>query len=287
MFGGIAVAKNLLCIAHGHVHGKVFLVDLDERRLVSFWQFHGPEGKYADAGGIAVDGSFKVYVADTTNGVVRRFTAFGKELNQYGKSTDRGPGAAGRDQAAVLDRPTGIAVHDGVLFVTCGDRKLVHGVQRFALEGTSLPPLRSCGEEGRRFGAPRGIWAGAAGIYVADTLSGAVQRFTIAGRFVDLVPTSASEDEASRPVAVLPLAGGGCLVCDAGDREGLALVKPGRDVRRLRDLADHIEGPTALARDEQGRFYVLDRLGERVHRLGPELDYETEVVDLAELIYGD
>ena len=41
MFGGIAVAKNLLCVASADARGRVFLVDLDERRVVSSWEF-GP-----------------------------------------------------------------------------------------------------------------------------------------------------------------------------------------------------------------------------------------------------
>ena len=42
MFGGIAVGGNLLCVAHSDVRGRVILVDLDERRVVSYWEY-GPE----------------------------------------------------------------------------------------------------------------------------------------------------------------------------------------------------------------------------------------------------
>ena len=51
MYGGIAVSRNLFCLTYTHVRGRVFLVDLEEKTPVDFWEFHGPDGGYADAGG--------------------------------------------------------------------------------------------------------------------------------------------------------------------------------------------------------------------------------------------
>lgn len=286
MFGGIAILRNLLCVAHGDVHGEVFLVDLDERRVISRIVLRDADSEFTDAGGVAVDAGGSVYVADTRNDVVRRFTAFGREVARYGQRVERGPGTVERDRLGVLDRPRAVAVFGGVLWVACGERKLVRGVQAFDLgSGDPLGFLRSFGETDRRFGAPRGLLVDGQGILVADTLHGVVQRFTHAGRYVGEVPLRRDRDEAVRPVAVLRLPDGGVLVADSGDRGGLARF----DLRGARQaLPDWPEGtflePTALTTDGAGRIYVLDRHGERVQRLAPDLGLEGLVVDLQEVL---
>lgn len=281
VFGGIAIAKNLLCLAYSDVRGKVFLIDLDERRPVSFWEFGPADGGYADAGGVAMAPDFAIYVADTRNDVVRRFTPFGKEIGAVGMAPTRGPGAASRDRIGFLDRPRSVAVHDNIVYVTCGERELRRGVQRFEREGASLKPLAACGEVTAQFGAPRGIHADDRGILVADTLHGAVQRFDRAGRFIGQIETAMAPGESSRPVAVTRLVDGDILIADHGDFRGLARF--GIDGRRrpVPDIA--LDNPTDLALDDRGRIYVLDRDGDRVRRLNSDLRVEVQVVDLAEI----
>lgn len=217
--------------------------------------------------------------------MVRSFSAFGRPVRTYGRPHERGPGAAARDRRGRLDRPRAVAVHDGLLYVACGERWLVRGVQRFRLEGDVIPPLRSFGDPEERFGAPRGIWAGAAGIFVADTLHGVVQRFRVDGTYLARIATATRPDEVSRPIAVLPLPDGDVLVLDQGDEPGLHRVSlDGRDVEPPAEGAGALEHPIAMATDERGRVHVLDHDGERVVRLGPDLRVERELVDLRE--YG-
>lgn len=281
MFGGIAIAKNLLCVATSDARGRVFLVDLDERRPVSYWEYGPSDGGYSDAGGVAMASDFSIYLADTRNDVVRRFTPFGKEVGHLGVAAERGPGAAQRDRRGVLDRPRSVAIHRGTVFVACGERKLRRGVQRFQRDGAVMQPLRSFGESEGEFGAPRGVWADDEGVLVADTLHGVIQRFDADGRFVGHFETATEAGAASRPVAVVRLPGGDVLVADQGDCTGLFRFGTSGDQRAVPGL-EHQE-PTGLARDARGRIYVLDRDGERVRRLHPDLRYETLVVDLAEM----
>jgi sugar lactone lactonase YvrE len=288
MFGGIAVARNLLCIAHAEARGKVLLVDLDERRLVSCWDY-GPDDGYADAGGVAMADDFSIFVADTRNDVVRRFSPFGKELARFGHRPPRQPGSVSRDRNGVLDRPRAVAVAGDVLYVACGERELARGVQRLSLDGAVLQPLRSGGEADARFGAPRGVWADAVGVLVADTLHGAVQRFSADGRFLGQVDTAQAPGESSRPVAAARLADGSVLVAEHGDRPGLKRFEvdgPALPVPPATAAHGCLDGPVGLAVDERGRVYVLDRDGERVQRLHPDLGFDTLVVDLAEVLYG-
>lgn len=281
MFGGIAVAGNLLCVSYTDVRGKVFLVDLDDRRLVSRWSYEGPGGSYADAGGIAMDESFHVFVTDTANDMVRKFSAFGRELSQYGDRPQRGAGAASRDRHGTFDRPVQIAVRGKIAYVCCGERKLVRGVQRVDLaHGRMLDRLRAFGDSEGRFGAPRGIAVDEREVYVADTMHGVVQRFRRDGMFVCEVRTSAHHAEASRPVAVLPLPDGELLVADAGDYHGLRRIRANG---RVEEVAAEFDEATDLASDDRGRIYVLDRAGQRVQRLTSGLEPDGLIVDLAEV----
>src|SRR5688572_28935001 len=107
MYGGNAVHRNLLCLSYADVRGRIFLVDLEEKRPVAFWEYggagdaesmsemqemqemqdmQGMQGMhYADAGGVAMDAHCGIYVADTRNDQVRHFTPFGKELAALGE----------------------------------------------------------------------------------------------------------------------------------------------------------------------------------------------------------
>jgi hypothetical protein len=80
------------------------------------------------------------------------------------------------------------------------------------------------------------------------------------------------------------------LVVDRGDRAGLSAVgADGRPSPRAGALAAVVDDPLALARDERGFVYVLDRGGERVVRATPALQFDRVVVDLVELApdWGD
>ena len=287
MYGGIAVTGNILALSYSEVGGRVFLVDLEEKRPVAFWEYVGADGGYADAGGIAMAADHTIHVADTRNDIVRRFSVFGKAVGTLGEAHQRKPGARCRDRQGLLDRPRAVAWHDGVVWVACGEQRLRCGVQRFRRGGESLKPLAAFGDPGRRFGAPQGLCAGDYGVFVADTLHGVVQRFTIAGRFVSEIKIAGAEGEVSRPVAVQVLADGSLLVADQGDACGLkhfdadgALVaKPLWDDPRLKN-------PVDIALDTQGRIYVLDRDGERVQRLLQDFSHDTLILDLTEYLHG-
>lgn len=284
MFGGIAVSGNLLCVSHTDVRGNVFLVDLEDLRVASRWSYAGPDGGYADAGGIAMDAAYNIFVADTANDVVRRFTAFGREIERLGVTPERGAGSRARDRRGVFDRPVAVAVLGDTLFVACGERRLVRGVHRVDVpSGQIQQHLRSCGDSEGRFGAPRGISVDAEGIWVADTLHGVIQRFRPDGRFVNEIPVARRHDAAARPVAVVSLGGGDLLVADQGDTKGLVRVGHDGGPRDVVVEGCPLDEPTGLARDASGAVYVLDRHGERVQRLTPELAFDEMIVDLAEV----
>ncbi len=278
--------RNLLCVSYTSARGKVFLFDLEERRLLSFWEIDPDKrGGYSDAGGVAMDSDFTIFVADTCNNTVRRYSAFGVEMNRLGRAEETASGSVRRDRAGILERPRGGVVHRDTVFVSCGDRRLRCGLQRFHRNGDVQPPMRAFGERDRRFGAPRGLCVHNDDVMVADTLNGIVQRFRIHGQFVGQFPTARSPGEASRPIDLVSTEGGDLLVVDHGDQRGLRLFNiSGEPLAGTADLGANVEHPLAVVTDDGGRIYVLDREGERVQRFHPDLTYEGVIVDLAEVL---
>lgn len=277
MNGGLAVRANLLCVTWSSARGHVFLFDVATARAIS--TFAVPRGAtgYSDAGGVAMDDRFHLFVADAVNDRVRHFSAFGKHLADLGHARaadETGP----RDRLGHLSTPAAVAVIGDDVFVAGGERPLRRAVQRFSRDGRALGFLRSMGESEGEFASPRGLHADADGILVAETLAARVQRFQRNGRFV----ASIALEKGSRPTAVVRAADGRILVVDRRHQDGRILAfEPGGRSAAAGALTAAVEDAVSLARDEQGNVLVLDRGGERVLRFSPDLGFDVELVDLA------
>lgn len=281
MAGGVAVRANLLCVTWSAARGHVFLFDLEGARPMSAWTLPETARGYSDAAGVAMDAHFHLFVADPHNDRVCHFSAFGRHLGDLGLPPPA-QGDVARDRPGVLDRPHGVALLDDVVLVTCGDHPRRRGVQRFQRGGAVLRPLLANGDPEASFGAPRAVWADAAGVLVADTLHGCLQRFRQDGTFVSRVLYAGGEVLA-RPIAVLRQRTGRVLVVDHGDEPGIHVLAPGGERAPLgATFAAACQEPIALATDEHDRVYVLDHGGERVVRFAPDLVFDRVLVDLRE-----
>ena len=155
------------------------------------------------------------------------------------------------------------------------------GVQRFSRQGTALLPLLARGDVEAKFGAPRGLWADAQGVLVADTLRGTLQQFAGDGRFMREWPCGNAGQ--ARPIAVVRRLDGSVLFADRGDTLGVFAFD--RDGAAIDSAAfqQHCQQASALALDSQQRVYVLDHAGERVLRFTAALQFEQVLFDLSEL----
>ncbi len=288
MSAGLALRKNLLCVSFTSARGQVFLFDLEERRLISQWRFDESEERFSDAGGVAIHEGFQIFVADTLNHSVRRFNAFGKEIGRLGKPWTADMTAARRDRPGVLDSPRDVAVFGDSVFVVCGERRRRRGLQRFHVDGALEGTYPSRGDSEAEYGAPRGVWVGKEGVFVADTLRGCIQRFRLSGAFVNEFGTDAGlrSTEVSRPVNIAVVRLGDAdrvVVLDDGDRPGLVMFSSnGERLELPRSLLSLLDDPVALATDEAGRLWLLDRAGVRVLRCDLKLRTAETVVDLEE-----
>jgi len=257
------------------------LYDLQARERVSAWSLPaGPSG-YSDAGGVAIDRNFRIFVADAHNHRVRRFNAFGQHLGDLGLAGGESTGQV-RDRTGILDRPSAVAVHLDRVYVAMGEQPRRRSVQCFHVDGRALAGLPARGDAAQKWAAPRGIWADDRGVIVADTLRGQLQCFRGDGAFVQELGVGCSLVSA-RPGHVVRLGSGAILCVDhAQVRSRLVAVRPDGTELDLAQLESLCRDPLAVAVDEQQCVYVLDHDGERVLRLTPDMEMDVVLVHLRE-----
>ena len=130
-------------------------------------QFNSPQGIATDSGG-------NVYVTDTSNYRVQKFTSAGVFSAKWG-SNGTGDGE--------FDSPQGIATDsDGKVYVVdSGNRR----IQKFTSDGTFVTKWGSSGSGDGQFVGPFGITVDGSGdVYVVDRGNHRIQKFTGAGVFV-------------------------------------------------------------------------------------------------------
>ena len=143
--------------------------------FVTKWGSQGGEdGKFSSPKRLAVDSSGYVYVADTGNERIQKFTSDGTFVNKWG-----GPGSGDGE----FSSPSGVAVDSsGYVYVsdTGNDR-----IQRFTSDGTYVSQWGSYGSGNGEFNGPEGIAVDSSGnVYVADTNNERIQKFTLSGTYV-------------------------------------------------------------------------------------------------------
>jgi len=186
--------------------------------------------------GVAVDSlSGSVYVADTYNNRVEKFTGTGAYLTQWGCTTVNPAPPACTDYNSgpgQFYRPTGIAVDSSgnVYVVDEGNNR----VEKFKSDGTYVTQYGSGGSGPGQFNRPMGIAFDSAGNwYVAEINNNRVQKFNSAGTYVTAW---------------------GCANAGNGCGAGSALGQ--------------FNSPIFLAVDPSGDVYVADRYNYRIESFG-------------------
>jgi len=172
--------------------GNVYVADYNNNRIQKFsgagvafaevpaaylfkWGSQGSgNGQFQTAFGVATDPAGNVYVADTFNNRIQKFTSTGSYVTQWGTF-----GAANGQ----FNNPIGIAT-DGsgnVYVADTGNNR----IQKFTSVGGFITKWGSGGSGSGQFNQPYKLTADAAGnVYVSDTFNGRVQKFTSAGAYI-------------------------------------------------------------------------------------------------------
>lgn len=147
---------------------------LPGRRVVTMWgqQGSGP-GEFQGPFDLTVDTDGFVYVTDSGNQRVQKFTPGGQFVLQWGR-LGRRPGE--------FQKPTGIAMAEHAVYVS---DFIADTVQRFTPDGRLLTRWGQSGRKPGQLDSPADVAVGADGsIYVADEYNFRIQRFTPEGRLL-------------------------------------------------------------------------------------------------------
>ena len=191
-FGNTGAAPNRLlgpnAVALDNTNSVIYVADTSRNRIQRYsmttgaatgtfprWGAAGTgNGQFNTPVGIALDSSVNVYVADSVNNRIQKFTSTGTYTTKWGTA------GTGNGQ---FNNPTGIAV-DGSNNVYVVDRGNSR-VQKFSSTGVYITKWGTAGAGNSQFSAPRHCTVDSAGnVYVADTGNNRIQKFTSTGTYV-------------------------------------------------------------------------------------------------------
>jgi DNA-binding beta-propeller fold protein YncE len=226
-----------------------------------------PPSTFNEPWGIAVGPDGSVYVTDTWNFRVQKFTASGKFIKMWSTYPSDGVDTS-------FYGPRGLAVDSkGQVYVTdTGNKRVVV----FDSNGTYITQFGSAGMDPGLFDEPVGITVGKDGkVYVADTWNQRVQTFVPSPDGLDFVPDKQwdvygwfGESLDNKPFIAVSDAGHVFIT----DPEGYRVMEfdpDGALIRAWGDLNNGLTGfglASGIAIDAEGHVWVTDGLYNRVLR---------------------
>ena len=241
--------------------------------FVSKWGNEGTvNGQFKGPYGVAVASDGSVYVADTGNDRIQKFTSEGVFVSQWGTE--------GYGEGQFLN-PYGVAVaSDGSVYVASDDH-----IQNFTSAGqfigrwgaslsTQIRTFGGVGADGQ-FSGPEGVAVASDGsVYVADRANHRIQKLTSEGVFIRKWGTEgAGNGQFQNPVSVAVASDGSVYVADASNNRIQKFTSAGVFVSKwgTEGTGDgQISLPFGVAVASDGSVYVSDAGNSRIQQFTPE-----------------
>ncbi len=226
----------------------------------------GCTGQFKEPWGVAVAPDGNVYVADTWNHRIQRFTPDGVFLNTWGRF---GQIAAGQiaGEMGVFYGPRDIAISaDGLVYVTDTGNKLI---QVFESDGRYVGEFGGGGPFDGQLDEPVGLEFGPDGaLYVVDTWNGRVQVFdrNHTFQFKWSVEAWYGQSVNNKPYVAVD-AGGRVYVTDPELYRVIAFDSRGNYLHSFGQYSTEPDGmalPTGIATGKEGLVYVTDAANGRI-----------------------
>jgi hypothetical protein len=262
-------------------------------------------GQFNAPWGIAVDNSGYVYVVDSGNNRVQKFTSSGAYVTKWG-NTGSGNGQFNAPYGIAADNsgfvyivdsgnvrvqqfsstgnylvqwttdpndwssdPRGMAIYgSGILYITDFSN---HHVSRFSTTGALLSQWGSGGIEDGAFVEPYGIAVDKSGsVYVADTRNHRVQKFTSDGAFLSKWGSQGSGDsQFSYPKGIAIDGSGKVYVVDSSNHRIQVFNSSGSFLTKWGEQGSgdgQFSEPVGLAFDSAGYMYIVDKGNNRIQK---------------------
>ena len=209
---------------------------------------------------IAVDDERNIYVADTGNSRIQKFTNDGEFLSSWGTNGF---------ENGELQSPVGIAIYENNVYVV---DKMQNTIQKFDNDGNFILKWGGFGSENGLFIEPQGITINSSGIvYVADSMNHRIQTFTSDGEFLSSFGESGYGDgDLKRPMDVA-VYGDFIYVSNTG---GYSIEKYTSDGTFLKSFDYNFGGskvrPGGLTADPNGNIYFVDAVKYRVVKMNSD-----------------
>jgi DNA-binding beta-propeller fold protein YncE len=230
-----------------------YMVDGMWPALEQPWYFRYPSG-------IAIDADANVYITDTDNYRIQKFSPSGALITRWGrKGVENGE----------FDSPQGIAI-DGAGSVYVADTQN-HRIQKFSSSGEFIMKWGSEGEGIGEFLNPQDIKVDAGGnVYVADAGNDRIQKFNSSGAFIDKWGSKGKAyGEFNDPHGLEIDKSGNVYVVDRINHRIQKFTSSGNFITEWGskgEAAGEFKFPRRIATDEAGNVYVSDVENHRIQK---------------------
>ncbi|MEE2601194.1 MAG: HYR domain-containing protein [Thermoproteota archaeon] len=233
-----------------------------DHRFVSGWGNFGviDDGEFLSPQQLASDNEGNIYVADSGNARIQKFTSDGQFLVSWGvKGSENGQ----------FEYPVGITTYENFIYVV--DKKL-NNVQKFDSDGNFILKWGVVGKDPGQFSSPHGIEIDSNGIvYVADTKNYRIQQFTTDGEFLSAFGKFGPGDGALRSPIDVTVYENYVYVADPGNYK---IEKYNNEGDFIKSFDYNFGGspirPGGLTTDPDGNIYFTDSLRHRVVQINSE-----------------
>ena len=299
-FGQVGTDQGQFTNAHGIAYapnGTLYITDSGNNRIEHFsvdgkflgsWGVKGsvdagnaPGGSFNEPWGIAVGPDGSVYVADTWNYRIQKFTADGNFVTMWGT-------AGQAESPTAFWGPRGVAVDQaGNVYVTdTGNKRVVE----FDSGGNYITEFGSYGMDNGQFDEPVGIAVDKSGnVYVADTWNNRIQVFApdTTGKgftFLRAWTVDAWDNQSTENKPFIAVDGtGNVYVTDPSGFRVLEFTNEGQIVRAWGSYSSGIDGfgnPVGLALDAEERLWVMDSVNGYALRFTAAGNSDTSTSDI-------
>ena len=254
----LAPATALLLLTAGTVAASTARVPT----FVRMWGSLGNGGGQFDSPfDVAVDSAGNVYVADTFNHRMQKFSSNGTFLMAWGEfGFDNGQ----------LNSPWGVGVDaaDNVYVADTGN----HRIQKFTSSGAYLTQWGSEGSGDGEFGVPLDVAVDATGnVYVVDGGDNSrIQRFTPAGGFISKWGSAGTGNgEFNGPSRVAVGSNGNVYVVDNGNNRVQKFTAAGVFLAKWGSTGSdngQFQSPAGIAIDRADNVYISDTFQHRIQK---------------------